>query len=87
LSEKILKAAALRYEKGKDNAPKVIAKGQRKIAEKIIEIAKKENIPIKEDEELVEILSSLDINEEIPPQLYEAVAKILAFIYKNSKKF
>lgn len=65
----------------------MVAKGQRKIAEKIIEIAKKENIPIEKDEELVEVLASLDIGDEIPPQLYEVVAKILAFIYSKNKKF
>ncbi len=87
MNEKILKAAAIKYVKGKDNAPKLVAKGQRKIAEKIIEIAKKENIPIEKDEELVEVLASLDIGEEIPPELYEVVAKILAFIYSKNKKF
>ena len=87
MNEKILKAAAIKYVKGKDNAPKLVAKGQRKVAEKIIEIARKENIPIEKDEELVEVLASLDIGEEIPPQLYEEVAKILAFIYSKNKKF
>ena len=87
MNEKILKAAAIKYVKGKDNAPRLVAKGQRKIAEKIIEIAKKENIPIEKDEELVEVLASLDIGDEIPPQLYEVVAKILAFIYSKNKKF
>ncbi len=87
MNEKILKAAAIKYVKEKDNAPRLVAKGQRKIAEKIIEIAKKENIPIEKDEELVEVLASLDIGEEIPPQLYEVVAKILAFIYSKNKKF
>ncbi len=79
------KAVALKYEKGKDNAPKVIAKGKGVIAQKIIDTAKKNGIPVEEDPELVEILSSLDIYQEIPPSLYKAVAEILIFIYKNKK--
>ncbi len=86
MKDKILKAVALKYERYKDKAPKVVAKGKGKIAEKILEIAKKENIPIQKDEELVELLAKLDINEEIPPELYEAVAKILVYIYQQSKK-
>ncbi len=80
------KAAALSYEHHKDSAPKIIAKGSGSIAEKIIQIAKEHNIPIKEDVKLVEILSTLELYQEIPPELYRAVAEILAFIYWVSKK-
>lgn len=84
--EKDLKAVALRYEKYKDTAPKVIAKGKGEVAKKILEVAKENGIYIKEDPALVEVLSSLEIDEEIPPQLYKAVAEILAFIYKTKQK-
>jgi flagellar biosynthesis protein len=80
------KAAALKYDDVKDAAPKVIAKGSGAIAEKIIELAHKNNIPIKNDPGLVEILSKLDINEEIPVELYKAVAEILAFIYSTNDR-
>lgn len=80
------KAVALKYERGKDNAPRVIAKGKGYIGEKIIQIAKEHNIPIKEDPVLVEALSQIEINQEIPPELYKAVAEILAFIYRQTKK-
>ena len=80
------KAVALKYERGKDKAPKVIAKGKGHIGEKIIQIAKEHNIPIKEDPVLVEALSQIEINQEIPPELYKAVAEILAFIYRQTKK-
>ncbi|WP_297456442.1 FlhB-like flagellar biosynthesis protein [Persephonella sp.] len=80
------KAVALKYERGKDNAPRVIAKGKGHIGEKIIQIAKEHNIPIKEDPVLVEALSQIEINQEIPPELYKAVAEILAFIYRQTKK-
>ncbi len=80
------KAAALKYRHGKDSAPKLVAKGKGKVAEKIIEIAKAHGIPVQEDKELVEFLSMLDLYQEIPPELYKAVAEILAFVYSLKKK-
>jgi flagellar biosynthesis protein len=83
----IQKAVALKYDKKKDGAPKVTAKGQGKVAENIIELAKKHDIPIKDDPDLVEVLSSLDLNQEIPSEIYAAVAELLAFVYSlNSKR-
>ncbi|MCM2284549.1 MAG: EscU/YscU/HrcU family type III secretion system export apparatus switch protein [Desulfobacula sp.] len=83
----IQKAVALKYDRKKDGAPKVAAKGKGKVAEKIIELAKKHDIPIKDDPDLVEVLSSLDINQEIPSEIYAAVAELLAFVYSlNSKR-
>jgi flagellar biosynthesis protein len=82
-------ALALRYHPKSDSAPKITAKGKGKLAEKIIEIAKKNNIYIHNDPDLVEILSQLDINEEIPPNLYIVAAELLAFVYSinSGKKF
>jgi flagellar biosynthesis protein len=80
------KAIALRYNTDTDKAPKVVAKGRGYIANKIIEIAKQHGIPIKEDESLVEVLSKLDMYEEIPIELYKAVAEILVFVYKLRNK-
>ncbi len=81
------KAVALRYDRDQEDAPKVVAKGQGKIAEKIIELAKKHDIPIKDDPDLIEVLSSLEIDEEIPSEIYVAVAELLAFVYSaNSKR-
>ncbi len=81
------KAVALRYDRQKEDAPKVVAKGQGKIAEKIIELALKHDIPIKDDPDLIEVLSSLEIDEEIPSEIYVAVAELLAFVYSaNSKR-
>lgn len=75
------KAVALQYDRATDSAPKVTAKGSGKIADKIVELAKAHNIPIQDDPDLIEVLSSLEINEEIPPEIYVAVAELLAFIY------
>ncbi|MDY0320196.1 MAG: EscU/YscU/HrcU family type III secretion system export apparatus switch protein [Arcobacteraceae bacterium] len=82
----IKKAAALGYEMGIDNAPKLLAKGKAEVAQKIIEIAQANNIPIKQDRDLVELLSQLELNQEIPTELYKAVAEIFSFIYDISKK-
>ncbi len=80
------KAVALRYDKEKDNAPKITAKGEGIVAEHIIEIAKKAGVPIKEDQDLVEILNKLEINQEIPPETYIVVAQILAWVYQLNSK-
>jgi flagellar biosynthesis protein len=82
----IKKAVALKYKETEDNAPKVIAKGKGYIAQKIIEMAKTHNIPIVEDPFLVESLIRIDLYKEIPPELYEAVAKIVAFIISVEKE-
>ncbi len=75
------KAAALKYNAQVDSAPVVKAKGVGKVAEKIIQIARENSIPIKEDPDLVEMLVLLDLEQEIPPELYKGVAEILAFVY------
>ena len=75
------KAVALKYDRQKDDAPRVVAKGQGRVAENIIELAKKHDIPIKDDPDLIEVLSSLEINEDIPSEIYVAVAELLAFVY------
>ncbi len=81
------KTVALKYKPPYDQAPRVVAKGSGKLSEKIIELAKKNRIPIREDPALVEILTKLDLEEEIPPEVYPVVAEILAFIYSLHKKW
>jgi len=81
------KAVALKYEHGKDQAPKVVAKGRRWLAEKIIQLAQQNNIPLYADQTLVEVLEKLDLETEIPPQLYKAVAEVFVFIYRLNGKF
>ncbi len=87
MPQKSKKAATLRYKASDDNAPRVTAKGTGLVAEKIVEMARKCGIPVKEDPDLIEVLSRLDLNEEIPPELYVVVAELLAFVYRmNGKK-
>lgn len=81
------KVVALRYKKGVDNAPKVVAKGIDLIAQRILEIAEKENIPIIKNEKAVEDFYGLDLDDEIPPELYEIAAEIIAFVYKLDKQY
>ena len=84
MKKKRLTAIAIKYKMNEDPAPKVIAKGKGKIAERIIELAKEHDIPIRQDPDLVEILAKLELNQFIPPELYQVVAEILAFIYRMS---
>jgi flagellar biosynthesis protein len=83
---KQLLAAALQYEQEKDNAPKITAKGKGLIAEKIIELARENGVPIQQDTGLVQILCKLDIDEEIPVELYRAIAELLAFVYSMNER-
>lgn len=78
----IKKAAALRYDKKLDSAPRVIASGRGWIAEKIIDEARKRGIPLVEDSLLVSVLLGVNLGEEIPEEAYLAVARILAFLSK-----
>lgn len=80
------KAAALKYDPKKNKAPVVSAKGQGLIAEEIIRRAKEHGIEIREDPNLVEALSKVELYTEIPESLYKAVALILAEIYKINEK-
>lgn len=77
-----LKTVALRYHPSADQAPKVIAKGTGLLAERILKIAQEHHVPIRQDKNLVQVLSLLDLNQEIPPSVYKAVAEILAFVYR-----
>ncbi len=80
------KAAALRYDKDKESAPRVVAKGEGESAKNIIKIAELNNLPIRKDEDLIELLSKVELDKEVPEALYKAVAEVFSFIYKASKK-
>ena len=78
--QKVKTAVALAYDPNEDGAPKVIASGRGILAEKIIEQAKDNKIPVHQDDKLADTLSKLEIGEMIPPELYEVVAEILIFV-------
>jgi flagellar biosynthetic protein FlhB len=76
-------AVAISYKAGKMRAPRVIAKGQNLAAQRIKEAARKHKIPIVENKPLAQALfKSVDVNKDIPADLYQAVAQVLAFVYR-----
>ncbi len=77
----ILSAVALAYQTG-DTAPKIVAKGKGLIAEEIIARARENGIFVHESKELVALLSQVDLDQDIPPALYRAVAELLAWLYQ-----
>ncbi len=77
---------AISLEYDGETAPRVSAKGTGHLAEQIIELAKEHNIPIKEDHQLVSLLSQVELDQEIPELLYEAVVQVLIFAYQLSDK-
>ena len=80
------KAVALTYDKGRDDAPRVTAKGEGFIAEQIVAVAREAGIHVREDRSLVEILSKLDIDSPIPTEAFTAVAAILTYVYQQEKR-
>jgi flagellar biosynthesis protein len=83
---KPLMATALQYDPEQGGAPRVVASGQRKVAEKILAEARKHNISIYQDAALTTALSSVNLGEEIPAELYQVVAEVLAYIYRVTDK-
>ena len=80
-------AVALRYDAATDKAPKITAKGQGVVAETIIALAQQKGVPIREDPDLISVLSQFDLNQEIPPSLYHVVAELLAFVYRLNQTY
>lgn len=83
-----LSAVALEYEKDGEGAPKVVAKGKGDIAKRILEIAEEHDIHIHRDADLMTVLETVELNHEIPLEVYAVVAEIFAYIYRmnNEKK-
>ena len=80
------KAVALHYQQEQSGAPRIVAVGEGHLAQKILELAKEHEVPIMEDMILVGKLAKFPVGVEIPPELFEAVAKVLAFIYRLEKE-
>ncbi len=79
-------AIALEYDPETDDAPRVIASGRGEIADRILKIAQANQIPIREDPVLAQALSMVDLEREIPPELYAVVAEVLGWVYRLRKK-
>ena len=80
------RAVALRYEPEKQQAPKVVAKGRGFVAENILAAAQKNAIPVYQNKSLVNMLMALELDREIPPELYRVVAEVLAYVYRIDKR-
>ncbi len=80
------KAVALRYDRQKNRAPQVVASGQGRLAARMLALAQESNVPVYEDHELVDALRALPVGSEIPPEFYELVAQILAFVLRLDKE-
>lgn len=81
------RAVALRYRGGQDPAPRVTAAGSGSVAERILEIAREHDLPLRHDPDLVEALAVLDLGSYIPPELYDVIAEVLAWAYRANSAF
>jgi flagellar biosynthesis protein len=86
MKKNMKEAVALKYNPEESSSPVVVAKGKGDTANRIINTATENNIPIQEDHSLVHLLSKLEIDESIPEELYEVVAELFAFIYQIDKE-
>jgi flagellar biosynthesis protein len=73
---------ALTYDRARSSAPRVTAKGRGEIAQAIVELAKCNDVPVREDPDLLELLAACELGAEIPSELYHAVAELLAYLYR-----
>jgi flagellar biosynthesis protein len=85
--KKIEQAVAVLYDKTRSDAPQVIASGKGKVAEKILETARASGVYIKEDPDLLELLAKVPVGDIIPIELYQAMAEVLAFVYRLNNKY
>ena len=86
MSSQKSKAVALKYDQKESLAPKVVATGSGEIANKIIQRAKEFDVPIFKNEALANSLLSLDVDDQIPPNLYKAVAEVFVWLMQSEKK-
>ena len=75
-------AVALQYDRGATGAPRVVASGRGYVSERIVDVARKHGIPLQKHPGLAAALSTIELEQEVPPQLYNAVAQVLGFILK-----
>lgn len=80
------KAVALHYDHEKDAAPRIVASGRGAVADNILSLAKESGVPMHEDRALVETLLAFEIGKEIPAELYQVVAEVLAFVQRLDKR-
>lgn len=87
MSDRRRQAVALRYRQGQDPAPRVVAKGHGHMADAILDVARRDGVQIRQDASLVEVLGKLELDQVIPPELYEALARLLAWVYEQDRRY
>lgn len=80
-------AVALRHERGRDHIPRIVASGRGAIAEQILAVAFAEGVKVRQDADLAEVLSALDVGSDIPLEAFAAVAEILSYIYRANQTY
>ena len=75
-------AVALRFDKEREDAPRVVAKGRGFVAQQLLAIAKRNAVPVYQNQTVTQLLMAVELDREIPPDLYQAVANVLAFVYR-----
>ena len=80
------RAVALTYDPANHDAPVVTAAGQGAVAEEIIRRAREAGVPVTEDPRLAAVLSQIDVGQAIPPELYEVIAEVLAYVYRLEER-
>lgn len=83
--KEITQAVALKYDVNNNAAPKIIAKGKGVTAENIMQTALGNSVPIYQNKALTQMLMALELDSEIPPELYQAVAEVLSYVYRADK--
>jgi flagellar biosynthesis protein len=84
--KQLKKAAALKYDQARNMAPRVVAKGKGHVAQQIIQVARENDVPLLEDRNLANVLEAMELESEIPAELYRAVAEVIVFIYRLNGK-
>ncbi|MCP3916417.1 MAG: flagellar biosynthesis protein FlhB [bacterium] len=80
-----LRAVGLRYDGDSEEAPRVVAKGRGEVAERILAIAKENGVAVRHDPDLMQMLSVVELGDEIPAEMYEAVARLVSFLYRMNE--
>ena len=75
-------AVAIRYDRDRENAPRVVAKGKGYVAEQLLAIARRHAVPVYQNQTVTQLLMAVELDREIPPELYQAVANVLAYVYR-----
>jgi flagellar biosynthesis protein len=78
----VQEAVALRYSKDKEDAPRVVAKGRGFVAQQLLAVARRHAVPVYQNQAVTNLLMAVELDREIPPDLYQAVANVLAYVYR-----